>query len=247
MITSSITLTEPSNLYSEPQIAKAISLIQENYRKRLDTLTHELKNTLSLTRLSMEWIEQMHPEVSQFHYWPQVMNDLQYLCQMLAHDALYEASPAGTPEQFSLNPFLQEIAASCMPWFEQTDTQFSLSLTDEPVFLFADPLRLRQSLLNLLKNALEAVSGSGCIILSSQKEGDYIRITVADNGSGVPPQMRQSLFAPHASGKEGGRGLGLFTSKRMIEAMNGSLTYRPAAGKGSLFSIRLPLVSSEKE
>lgn len=233
-----------SAIYTQEEITEAISRIQKDYEKRLDILSHELKNTLSLTRLSLEFIEKMHPEVRQFYYWPQAMGDLTYLCQMLSEHKLYQASLSGTPEQFALNPFLEEIAAAGRAWGEHTKKQLEIMLPDVSPYTYGDPLRLRQVLFNLIKNAFEAIPDDGSITLSLRLLKDQIHIDVADNGPGIPEDCQHGLFSPYSTFKKGGTGLGLYTSRKIIEAMDGSLTCCSAPGKGTVFTICLPLASA---
>lgn len=233
-----------SAIYTREEITEAISRIQKDYEKRLDILSHELKNTLSLTRLSLEFIEKMHPEVRQFYYWPQAMGDLTYLCRMLSEHKLYQASLSGTPEQFALNPFLEEIAAAGRAWGEHTKKQLQIMLPEASPYTYGDPLRLRQVLFNLIKNAFEAIPDDGSIILSLKLVKDQIHIHVADNGPGIPESCQSSLFSPYSTFKEDGTGLGLYTSRKIIEAMDGSLTCRSVSGKGTVFTICLPLASA---
>ena len=102
---------------------------------------------------------------------------------------------------------------------------------------------LARVLINLLKNAFEAVShANGRIILTVTKTSDLMEIVVADNGPGLSPSQRAKLFAPGFTTKTTGRGLGLFISNKIIEAINGKITVRsPGVMMGTDFIITLPL------
>jgi signal transduction histidine kinase len=118
------------------------------------------------------------------------------------------------------------------------------SITD--ALVRADKQRLRQVLLNLLSNAIKYNLPKGHVRVSTEVNGDLVRISVADTGLGISPEMVERLFIPfdrlnvEATGIEG-TGLGLALSKNLTEAMGGTLTFDSTPGKGSIFTIQLPI------
>jgi PAS domain S-box-containing protein len=110
----------------------------------------------------------------------------------------------------------------------------------------ADKQRLRQILLNLLSNAIKYNRPRGRVMVSSEMVEDMVRISVSDTGLGVSPEMVERLFIPfdrlnaEATGIEG-TGLGLALSKNLTEAMGGTLIFDSTPGKGSTFTIQLPI------
>ena len=110
----------------------------------------------------------------------------------------------------------------------------------------ADKQRLRQILLNLLSNAIKYNRPRGRVCVSSEMVDDVVRISVSDTGLGISPEMVERLFIPfdrlnvEATGIEG-TGLGLALSKNLTEAMGGTLIFESTPGKGSTFTIQLPI------
>src|SRR3984885_754294 len=110
----------------------------------------------------------------------------------------------------------------------------------------ADQQRLRQVLLNLLSNAIKYNRPQGRVTVSTEVNDDVVRIAVSDTGLGISPEMVERLFIPfdrlniEATGIEG-TGLGLALSKNLTEAMGGKLTFDSTPGKGSIFTIQLPI------
>jgi HD-like signal output (HDOD) protein/signal transduction histidine kinase len=103
---------------------------------------------------------------------------------------------------------------------------------------------IKQVLINLIKNAVEAMSGGGKIVLTSADRvnlsgREYVEIVVSDNGSGLPDAVRGKLFSPVESSKRHGSGLGLSISNRLVTELGGTITYRRAANM-SEFRILLP-------
>jgi signal transduction histidine kinase len=104
-----------------------------------------------------------------------------------------------------------------------------------------DTSQLQQVLLNLLLNATQAIEGAGSIELSLQREGENALITVADTGRGIDPQHLANIFRPFFTTKGQGTGLGLSLAQRIVEGHGGRIEASSAPGKGTQFTIRLPL------
>lgn len=106
-----------------------------------------------------------------------------------------------------------------------------------PATVRADPGRLRQVLANLLANAAQA--GARRVELRGGAQGQEVRVMVADDGPGIPPEVRERLFEPFASARPGGTGLGLAVSRRIVERHGGALRLL-AEGPGAVFELVLP-------
>ena len=115
------------------------------------------------------------------------------------------------------------------------------SLTDESLICKADGDMLKQVLLNLFINAQQAMPDGGELMLRTQKNGRNAVIIVSDTGKGIEPENLDRIFNAYYSTKAGGSGLGLSTSKKIIEAHNGSIKVDSVPGKGTSFTIQLPL------
>jgi len=131
-------------------------------------------------------------------------------------------------------------------------------LPEQPLVVQADESQLRQVLLNLLLNALDAVQNGGQIWVDARHNNDglgnvesnersqrYIRLRVADNGRGLPTQDRDRIYEPFFSTKDTGLGLGLAISQRIIDAHGGELIALDREGGGATFEIHLPLRATD--
>ena len=104
-----------------------------------------------------------------------------------------------------------------------------------------DPQKVKQALLNLVRNALEALSGGGRIGIAATTRGAAAEITVRDNGPGLSPAVRDRLFQPGVTTKEGGSGIGLLVARSIAAQHGGRLTLADAPGGGCLATLTLPL------
>lgn len=111
--------------------------------------------------------------------------------------------------------------------------------------VMADKTQIVQVLINLVRNAVQTLASagieSGIVTVSAQQMGDFIELTVADNGPGLAPNVLAHLFEPFVTTKEAGMGLGLSISKSILEAHDGKLTAENAPRGGALFRFTLPL------
>lgn len=122
----------------------------------------------------------------------------------------------------------------------------TLDLAGQPVLATVDKVQFEQVLLNLMRNALEAIVEArrpGRLRVRAWADADGARIEVSDNGGGVRQAIAAELFKPFTTSKSGGMGLGLTISRSLIEALGGSLDLAASGPEGTTFAIRLPLAT----
>jgi len=103
----------------------------------------------------------------------------------------------------------------------------------------ADPAQLRQALVNLIKNGLEAIDGDGRVTLAARRVDDGLEIIVADTGPGLSAEQRAHLFVPGFTTKASGSGLGLTIVERIVHDHGGTIVAEAAPEHGTLFRIHL--------
>ncbi|WP_421383851.1 ATP-binding protein [Bacillus salacetis] len=109
-----------------------------------------------------------------------------------------------------------------------------------PLYVNADQNQLKQVLINLIKNAVEAIEGSGTVKVETFKDENRAVITIQDNGIGMDQERIDHLGEPFYSTKEKGTGLGLAVCKKIIERHQGEITYQSEKGEGTVVTISLP-------
>ncbi len=102
---------------------------------------------------------------------------------------------------------------------------------------------MRQALLNLLLNAVQAMPKGGELTIQATVENGMVTLSLIDTGTGIAPEVLPKIFKPFYSTKSrsGGSGLGLPTTRKIIEAHNGTIDVQSEIGKGTKFTIRLPI------
>ena len=153
--------------------------------------------------------------------------------------------PTRVLEPLDLNAVLRE-AVSLMQ--EEANAEIALDLHAEPLVVEADQEELRRIYINLIKNALQAIpeEGQGLVRVATRVEevdgALQAHSTVADNGGGIPADVRDKIFQPNFSTKNSGTGLGLAICRKGVEEMGGAIGFETDEGAGTTFWIRLPLV-----
>jgi signal transduction histidine kinase len=163
----------------------------------------------------------------------------------LIHSFFQFAQPP-RPErsEVELRGLVEQAVALVAPRAARRGARVECLAPDGPVRALVDPGQMRQVLLNLLLNALDAVADGGVVRAALQVEpGGRLRLEVSDTGCGLPAGLGDTIFTPFVTTKETGLGLGLSICKRIVEAHGGAIRAADRPGGGAVFSVLLPLAS----
>ena len=224
-----------------PEAKKIIEQLLQNHQTIVSLISHEIRNPLTLISSSLQLMEQTHPEVRDFSNWDQTMQDLDFLCQLLSELSAYNNGSTLRYQVFSLQKLLRSVAVSFAISLENASVSFRSSIDPAIKDYAGDQIKLREVLLNLLKNARESQADEIVLSASSGCDTSGIQISIRDNGCGIEQNQLDQIFQAFHTTKQEGTGLGLSFSKRIIEAHHGTLTVTSAPGEGSTFTVFLPL------
>lgn len=224
-----------------PEAKKIIEQLLQNHQTIVSLISHEIRNPLTLISSSLQLMEQTHPEVRDFSNWDQTMQDLNFLCQLLSELSAYNNGSTLRYQVFSLQKLLRSVAVSFAISLENASVSFRSSIDPAIKDYAGDQIKLREVLLNLLKNARESQADEIVLSASSGCDTSGIQISIRDNGCGIEQDQLDQIFQAFHTTKQEGTGLGLSLSKRIIEAHHGALTVTSAPGEGSTFTVFLPL------
>ena len=150
----------------------------------------------------------------------------------------------------SILQLIQETVEMQDAIIKDQDLQIVLDINPPTFKMLADKQRLRQIINNLVGNAIKYTPRGGQITISTRIEGQESALTIADNGRGMTPEQLEALFQPYYRTKEAlsstivGSGLGLFIVESLANALNGRIDVSSEVGRGSAFTLYLPLASS---
>lgn len=213
-------------------------------------VAHEIKNPLTPMKLSVQHLYQ------QVHYGEKPPSDIKDMVGRISETLIREID--------SLNNIANDFSKFARPIvddFVETDVNETIrsivqlyqhdnrlylwtDLDERPLRVSAVPDELKRVFLNLVKNAMEATSKGGLVVIRTTTYGDHAWIEVVDNGSGIPLDLKSRIFIPNFSTKSTGTGLGLAICKKVILAHKGQIEFSSTPGMGTTFTIRLPLCAS---
>ncbi len=158
----------------------------------------------------------------------------------------------GEPERAfaNLHDLIREASQATATNMSDGNVRLSLQLGANVDRVFVDSVQIKQVLVNLISNAIEAMNASAeheLTISTSLIDDLTIRIDVVDTGVGFSEMVRDNLFEPFATSKAGGMGIGLSISRSIVEAHDGKIWAESNPGGGAVFSFALPLANAEQE
>ena len=208
-------------------------------------VAHEIKNPLTPIAVSMEDLkrsfEQGRPDFPEIlaQATRTVAEEVESMKRMLQELSDFGRFPAPRMETC---PW-ERIASNLDALYRRDVAEERLSIAHPApdVTLNADPGQIQQALVNLIQNGFDAAGPGGHVKVSVASVNTHVEIGVTDDGPGLTPEQRQSLFVPGFTTKEHGSGLGLTIVERIVNDHGGSIDVRSNAGAGATIAIRLPL------
>ncbi len=201
-------------------------------------LAHEIRNALGSMKGYAQWVhektEELDPKKAGL---VAVLRGVQRIETLVNDLLLYSREEQYFCQRLDLGPFIQEtIPAVVSPWKGKVEMD-----TAAGTMGVADPEKLHRALTNGLRNAVQAMGDEGTLSIQVHPDGRWIKIRIADTGSGIPPEEIPRLFTPFHTTKAEGTGLGLAYSKKVIEGMGGKIELgNREKGKGAILEIYLP-------
>ncbi|MDQ6612914.1 MAG: ATP-binding protein, partial [Gemmatimonadota bacterium] len=172
-----------------------------------------------------------------------IINDMLDLAQVESGQMQIDSNPV------TLGDVLGDVEPIILPIVESRNLTYIVSPDVESLTVIAERERLTQVLVNLVANAARFTEPGGNVSIHAQQTGGRIRLHVSDTGIGIPAAKQDAVFQPFiqvdsgASRRTQGTGLGLTISRRIVEAMNGTLTLASELGVGSTFTLEIPAAS----
>jgi nitrogen fixation/metabolism regulation signal transduction histidine kinase len=214
-------------------------------------LAHEIKNPLtpiqlSAERLQLKLADQLDDRARQIlaRATGTIIDQVATMKSLVDAFADYSRTPALRAQPLDINSFVQDVLA-----LYEHHPLIATDLEDGLPQVRGDPARLRQVLVNLVKNAEESLMDveAPSIMVRTRRLADGVSLCVEDNGPGFPESLMNRLFEPYASTKPKGTGLGLAIVKKIVEEHHGSIEVRNRTPSGAVVCITLPIVENVHE
>ncbi|WP_122644256.1 sensor histidine kinase [Luxibacter massiliensis] len=226
-----------------PAAKQIISQLLDNHHETVSTIAHEIRNPLTLISSSLQVMQIQHPEIQEFPHWKQTLGDVNFVCQLLNELSTFNNGNTLHYSVFSIERLLKNVAVSFAISLDtdDSDIEFTSSIPSGLGDITGDKIKLEEVFLNLLRNAKESITGEGKIQLTANCNKNSLIIQCKDSGCGISEDIIDYIFEPFRTYKEGGTGLGLSLSKRIIESHGGSISVDSKIDEGSTFTIILPI------
>jgi PAS domain S-box-containing protein len=219
----------------------------------LALLSHEFRTPLQAIFGYTELLErEIHGPLSELQKRDvhRIQHSQQHLLGLINTILEFAKLESGQPPEIAcvptvMNETLGAMEALIAPHLEAKNLRYEFKCADASVIAEADPAKVQQIVLNLLANSIKFTESGGSILVECALEPDCVAISVTDTGRGIPADKLEEVFRPFVQLKTGasglnGTGLGLPISRRLAEAMGGSLSATSEPGNGSTFTLRLP-------
>ncbi|KAF0817427.1 MULTISPECIES: sensor histidine kinase [unclassified Cytobacillus] len=208
-------------------------------------LAHEIRNPLTTVKGFMQLLKPYLSEIGKEQYAELAIDEINR-----ANDMIYEflnASKPGTNKKAKIN--LNKLIQEMKMLFESQANINNINLSVKPCpgnpIIYGDTNKIKQVLINIIKNALEACeevhAGDGEVSITAKSNSQQTEIIIEDNGPGMTEETINKLFLPFYTTKEKGTGIGLSICRKIIEEHKGRIAVNSRLSQGSVFIIELPL------
>jgi signal transduction histidine kinase len=231
---------------ADPEVTRRLRAQYAEISQLAGGLAHEIRNPLSTLSLNLGLLAEdfQHPETARDRRIQQRIDRLSREVQRL-HDILENFLRFARVQELKfvptdLNGLIGELSDFYEPQASTEGIVVRTSFADDLPWLALDADLFKQAVLNLMLNAEHAMSEGGELIMTTRRDGPWVVLDVIDTGSGMTEDVQAKIFDPFYSTRPGGSGLGLPTTRKIIESHGGTIEVQSVPGKGSRFSLRLP-------
>jgi len=210
-------------------------------------VAHEVRNPLNSLQINVRILEQELSEVLPdrtahlFTVLGKISSEIRRLDDFVSEFLRFARPPRLNPERLPIRPLLADLAAFMAPECSKKGVGLSLALERGPEIARVDGFQLKQALLNLVLNALQATSTGGEIVVRTGGDQDNLLVSVQDDGEGIADEIRDKVFTVFFTTREGGTGLGLPIVRRVAEQHGGHVEIVSSPGEGTTVTLVLPV------
>ncbi len=212
-------------------------------------VAHEVRNplnaiALAAQRLALEFAVADDPEEFR-RMTTSIVNETRRLDSIINEFLDLARPPREQPHAFALNKVVEEVTSLMQHEAENKPVVFAVQ-PGEDVTIYGVPAELKKALINVLSNAIAFTPPNGTVTLTIEraKDDSTVTLAVSDSGNGIDPEEQKKVFQPYYTTRAHGTGLGLAITARIVADFAGTIDVASTPGKGTTFTIRLPIYES---
>ena len=229
------------------ELEKSADILAQNekesaWKEMAKQVAHEIKNPLTPMKLNVQLFERslktegaiVRDKVKIFS--ESIIEQIDTLSDIASAFSDFAKMPMSKKERLDLS----KIAENTINFFNTANIVFEKPT--KPCYIYADKGQIIRILNNLLNNAVEAVPKNKRPLITVNMEliNDCVKLSISDNGEGIPTALHKKIFNPSFTTKNSGMGLGLAIVKRIINDINGSISFKSIEGQGTTFYVSIP-------
>lgn len=203
-------------------------------------IAHETRNPLHSIGIAVSYLKKMFQGELGTEFLTIIEEETEKLNKLISLFIEFSVPPTLNIQPLDLNSLVQRTVDDFSHRMNKSGVELKINLAEELPMVPCDKQRIRESIENLLKNALEAIQDKGRISVSTRLYNEHVAISVKDNGIGIPEDKKEDVFTPFYTTKVHGPGFGLSILDRTAKEHNGSVEFCSHEGVGSIFSLFLP-------
>ena len=216
-------------------------------------MAHEINNPLGSISIHIQLIEKLlaardPPDVAGIQKHLDIVTEEIERLKQIVVDFLFAVRPVDVTLMKD-NPgiIVREVVELVKYEAEKNSVTVNLDIADDIPDLLLDKRQIKQAILNLAQNAIAAMPNGGTLTFGVRVVNEEVQISVSDTGVGIPESQLSKIFEPYFTTKKNGTGLGLTITFKIIKEHSGDITVESKEGKGSTFTIHLPIPQQEKK
>jgi two-component system nitrogen regulation sensor histidine kinase NtrY len=220
------------------------------WREMARQVAHEIKNPLTPMKLSIQYLQKSidsnQPNVKELssNVATTLVEQIDHLAKIAADFSQFANIGNTKVERFDLHDVLRSLKELYQP---DSNVDFQWEPVLQPLCVDADKTQMNRLFTNLFANAIEACTNGCRIEVKEQLFDSSARVSIKDNGEGIPPDVQSRIFIPNFTTKSSGTGLGLAMCKGIVEQAKGKIWFETERGKGTTFHVELPIVKDHAE
>ncbi|SES92978.1 two-component system sensor histidine kinase NtrB [Anaerobranca gottschalkii] len=218
-----------------------IAQTQLYYQQMFSSLAHEVKNILTTIRGFIQLLGKDEKNPVKIGYSNFILKELDRAHETLKNSIFYTAPKEQRVNLCKIDDIIFEIISNLNDLIIRYNINLNLQITNDLPSITGDKTQFRQVFLNIIQNAIEAMTNGGTLTIKCYVNNQQIYTIIEDTGSGIPTNIKNKIFQPFFTTKYGGTGLGLSVVKQIVEQYKGQIFVKSHKNKGTSFTIILPI------